>query len=99
LTRYRVRLTPEASRLIARLSPEVKRLIRSAIDDLRRDPYAGSELHGELAGYFSFRIRRYRIIYRVRENDSSLDVYYVGHRRDIYETFRVLLESLLGKTR
>lgn len=97
MTSYRVRFTPEASRLIASLPPETKRLIRSAIDDLRQDPYKGSELSGEFAGYRSLKPRRYRIIYRVNEEELLLEIFHVGHRREVYETLRVLLESLTGR--
>jgi mRNA interferase RelE/StbE len=45
---------------------------------------------GELDGYYSYRVRRYRIIYRVNEDESSIEVYHVGHRRDVYETLRSL---------
>ncbi len=91
---YHLRFTPEAARLIAKLAPEVKRLIRSAIDDLRKDPYKGSELVGEFAGYRYLKPRRYRVIYRVNEEESFLEIYHVGHRRDVYETLRTLLQSL-----
>ena len=95
---YRIRFTPEASRLIARLQPEVKKFVRSAIDDLRKDPYQGSELAGEFAGYRALKPKRYRIIYRVSEEESFLEIFHVGHRRDIYETLRTLLMSLRGKS-
>ena len=51
----------------------------------------GTELTGELDGFRSYRIKRYRIIYRVNEEESCLEVYHVGHRRDVYETLRSLL--------
>jgi mRNA interferase RelE/StbE len=93
LKSYRVRFTPEAARLIAKLSPEVKKLIRSAIDDLCEDPHRGSELVGEFAGYRSHKPKRYRIIYRVNEAEAEIEIYHAGHRRDVYETLRVLLSS------
>jgi mRNA interferase RelE/StbE len=94
LTSYRVRFTREASRLIAKLPPEIKKLIRSAIDELRKDPFRGSELAGELAGYRSLKARRYRVIYRVDEDETVLEIFHVGHRREVYETLRRLLASL-----
>jgi len=97
LKSYRVRFTPEASRLIARLPPEGKKLVRSAINELLKAPYQGSELTGEFAGYRSLKPRRYRIIYRVNEEESLLEIYHVGHRRDVYETLRALLMSLREK--
>jgi mRNA-degrading endonuclease RelE of RelBE toxin-antitoxin system len=36
-------------------------------------------------------VRRYRIIYRVNEEEFCIEVYHVGHRRDVYQTLRSLL--------
>ena len=91
MKRVAARYTPEASRLISKLPPEIKRLVRSAIDTLRANADAGAELSGELAGYQSYRVGRHRIIYRYDETDSCLEIYHVGHRRDVYETLRSLL--------
>src|SRR4051794_4440791 len=93
----RVRFIPEAARHIAKLPPEVKQLIRAAIDDLRDDPRKGAELAGDLASYRSLKSRRYRIIYRLNEEEGALDIYHVGHRRDVYESLRALLEESLGR--
>ena len=91
LTKLSPRYTPEAARLIKHLPPELKRLVRAAIDSLRTDPHIGHELVGDLTGYRAYRVRRYRVIYRVNEDESFLEVYHVGHRRDVYETLKLLL--------
>ena len=91
MSKYFARYTPESSRLIASLPPEIKRLVRSTIDELLTKQELGTELTGELDGYRSYRVRRYRIIYRVNEKESCLEVYHVGHRRDVYETLRSVL--------
>ena len=88
MSKFSARYTPECSRLITKLPPEIKRLVRSSIDTLLDKPKIGTELMGELDGYYSYRVRRYRIIYRVNEDESFVDVYHVGHRRDVYETLR-----------
>ena len=85
------RYTPESARLISKLPPEIKRLVRSSVDRLLSEPTVGTELTGELDGYPSYRVRRYRIIYRVNENESYIEIYHVGHRRDVYETLRALI--------
>jgi len=51
----------------------------------------------ELSGFRSLKSRRYRIIYKVNEADSSIDIYYVGPRKDVYNTFRELLERWKGE--
>jgi mRNA interferase RelE/StbE len=91
LSNLSARYTPESARLISKLPPEIKRLVRSSVDRLLSEPTVGTELTGELDGYLSYRVRRYRIIYRVNENESYIEIYHVGHRRDVYETLRALI--------
>jgi mRNA-degrading endonuclease RelE of RelBE toxin-antitoxin system len=73
LSKLFARYTPECSRLISKLPPEIKRLFRSTIDVLLTKHEMGTELTGELDGNRSYRVRRYRIIYRVNEKVSCLD--------------------------
>ena len=41
MKRFRIRFTPEASRLISKLHPETKKMIRAALDGLKGSPYVG----------------------------------------------------------
>ena len=92
-----VRFTAEAAKLVSKLHPETKKMMRSAMDDLRRNPHLGEDLHEELAGFKSYKPRRYRILYKLNEDENVIDVYYVDHRRDVYDEFRILLKGLQGK--
>ena len=91
----KVRLTREAAKIVSKLHPENKKLIRSALDEVRQNPHQGRDLQDELAGFKSYRIKRYRIVYKLNEEQSSIDIYYLGHRRDVYEQFRTLLNKLI----
>ena len=90
----RIRLTPEVARLLSKLHPESKKLIKSALQELRQAPYSGHDLQEELSGFKSYRSKRYRILYRVNEEEQVIEVYYIGHRKDIYEQFKRLLNQL-----
>ena len=90
----RIRLTPEAARLLSKLHPESKKLIKSALLELRQAPYSVNDLQEELSGFKSYRSKRYRILYRVNEEEQFIEVYYIGHRKDIYEQFKRLLNQL-----
>jgi len=90
----KIRLTPEAARFVAKLHPENRKIIRQALDEIRRNPHSGYDLQEELSGFKSFRSKRYRIIYKVDEVGHSIDVYLVGHRRDVYEQLGLLLRKL-----
>ena len=94
MKRALVRFTPEAARLVSKLHPETKKVMRYAIEDLRTNPYLGDELAEELAGFSSYKPGRYRILYKFDEERNVIDVYYVGHRRDVYDQFRRFLEKL-----
>ena len=91
---YRVRFTPEAAQCISRLHPDHKKIIRDALDQLRHEPYAGDDLQEELAELKSFKPKRFRIIYTVDNDNQVVRVFYVGHRRDVYDQFRLLLAKL-----
>ena len=90
----RIRFTPEAARLLSTFHPENKKQIRAAIKELHQDPVSGNDLQEELSGFKSYKSKRYRIIYRVNEEENVIEIYYVGHRRETYEQFRLLLDKL-----
>jgi mRNA interferase RelE/StbE len=91
---FRVRFIPEAAQCISRLHPDNKRIIRDALEELRHEPYAGDDLQDELVEFKSFKPRKFRIIYSVDDGNRVIHVFYVGHRRDVYDQFRLLLTNL-----
>ena len=85
------RFTPEAARPIATLLLEIKKLVLSSIDTLLAKPHTGSELTRELEGYRSLKAKRYPIIYRRNDSETIVEIYLLGHRRDVYDTLLSLL--------
>lgn len=92
--RYQIFLSAAAARLIPRLHPDIKRLIKAALEEIGENPALGKNLQEELAGFLSYRARRYRIIYRVDQEANSVVVYYAAHRSEVYERFADLLRQL-----
>ncbi len=93
MTRFRLLYSDTSHHLIRRLHPDIKPFLKKSIEKLRMHPYQGKALIEELSGYYSLRFRRYRVIYRIDETKKIIEVHYVGHRRDIYEEFRKLIEK------
>jgi mRNA interferase RelE/StbE len=93
MTPYRVRYTPAVAESIRHLRPAIKQAIREGIRTLSADPLRGHALVLEIAGFRSFRVSRYRVVYRLREEDRTVETHLVGPRKDIYEVFRELLEQ------
>jgi mRNA interferase RelE/StbE len=94
MKKWKMRFTPESSRLLAKLHPEKKKLIKQALTELRQNPYMGKDLHEELSGFKSLRVKQYRIIYNINEEKKIIQVYQIGRRRDVYEQLKRLLTGL-----
>jgi len=73
---------------IKKLHPDIKSIIRDRVKTIAKNPYIDKKLERDLSGYFSFRARRFRIIYKVREENQIIEVHYIGHRRDIYDLLK-----------
>jgi mRNA-degrading endonuclease RelE of RelBE toxin-antitoxin system len=69
-------------------------MIRLAIDELRKNPMLGDDLQEELSGFKSYKPKRYRIIYKFDEEINTINVYFVGHRKDVYQQFGQMLKEL-----
>ena len=94
MKKWKMQFTPEAARLLSKLHPENKKHIKKAMIELQQNPYAGRDLQEELFGFKSLRIKRYRIIYNLKEEEYLLRIYYLGQRIDVYEQLRQMLTEL-----
>ena len=88
---YKLRIPDELASFIRKLHPDIKKHVRYALETILEDPCCGKSLKDELEGLRSFKIKRYRVIYRIADNARELEVIAVGPRRNIYEeTFRII---------
>jgi len=94
MKKWNMRFTPEAAWLLLKLHPESEKQIKKVLAEIRQNPYTGKDLQEELFGFKSLRIKKYRIIYHIGEEENFLGIYYIGRRSDIYEQFRRLLAEL-----
>lgn len=86
----KLRVTNQAAALLRALHPHIKKKLRASFQKLLHDPYAGKALRAELSGLRSYRVSRYRIIYRLLQ-ERQIEIVAVGPRERIYEdTYRLL---------
>ncbi len=86
---YKLRVTDDVAHFLRALHPDLKRKIKAALKILISTPDAGKTLRDELAGLRSFRVSRFRIIYRI--NRRTIEIIAVGPRERIYEeTYRLI---------
>ncbi len=88
---YKFKVPDDIVTLVRKLHPTLKANIRQALRLIGQNPYSGKSLKDELANLRSYRVKKYRIIYRVLEQENILEIVAIGPRKNIYEeTFRVI---------
>ncbi|MBU6391974.1 MAG: type II toxin-antitoxin system RelE/ParE family toxin [Planctomycetes bacterium] len=76
--------------LISKMHPHLKKKVKASLQSILSDPYSGKALKDELAGLRSFRVSRFRIIYRISDQ-KLIEIVAIGPRECIYEeTFWLL---------
>ena len=95
MIRYRIEIPRALRDLIRHLPPELKAKVKAALRSIADDPHRAKELRDELAGLRSYRIGRFRVIYRVI--DFTVQIVALGPRADIYERAAAELSKTLRK--
>src|SRR5437867_3484487 len=86
---YKLRVPDDVRDLIRHLHPDLKQKVRTALAEIIANPACGKALRGALDGLRSFRVSKFRLIYRVVI--EVIEVIACGPRRSIYEeTLRLL---------
>ena len=86
----KLRVPDEIVAFIRSCHPQLKRKIRAGLRHIVTEPESGKSLKDELEGLRSYRISRFRIIYRI-SSKQTIDVVTIGPRKIIYEeTYRII---------
>ena len=88
---YRPAIPPQVAERIRDLPPDLKRRVREAIRAICLEPGCGEPLKRDLQGYLKYKVRRFRIVYRVDRAARKIAVAAVAHRRVIYEEFAIAI--------
>ncbi|MEE9505313.1 MAG: type II toxin-antitoxin system RelE/ParE family toxin [Thermodesulfobacteriota bacterium] len=88
--KYRIRAPYGIVNFIREAHPQLKRKIKSALSLIVTDPDVGKSLRDELKELRSFRVGRFRIIYRI-SSKHIIEIIAIGPRKTIYEeTYRII---------
>ena len=91
---HQLRVPADVARFAQNLHPGLKRKVRYALEQILTDPHSGKALKDELEGLRSFRVGRFRIVYRIAPG-RRIDLVAVGPRAIIYEeTYRRITKTL-----
>ena len=85
---YQIKIEKRAAKFIAKLPPKDQDIIFRKLDILKVDPYNKrrniTQLKGRKGNEFRIRVKEYRIIYSVYQNELLILVLEAGYRKDIY---------------
>jgi len=87
---YKLLVPDNTADLIRTMHPHLKKKVRASLKIILSDLLSGKALKDELLGLRSFRVSKFRIIYRLSKK-KQIEIIAVGPREHIYtETFRLL---------
>jgi mRNA interferase RelE/StbE len=78
----KIKFTNRARKDLRKLPARIKAQLREVIRSLADDPYQGIKLLGRWEGYRRVRSGKYRIIYRI--SNDELIIHYVRPRKEAY---------------
>jgi mRNA interferase RelE/StbE len=84
MAKYRITIKKSAAKELEALPKKDLQRIIKRIQTLAQNPRPdGSQ---KLSGKEQYRIRQgdYRIVYSIKDKDSLVDIFKIGHRREIY---------------
>ena len=82
---YSIHIKQSALKSLKSIAREDRLRIIEAIDQLKTNPAAGGVLKGEYSGLRRIRIGSYRIVYEVHDEQLTILVIRIGHRREVYK--------------
>jgi mRNA interferase RelE/StbE len=84
---YHVSLSDEAKTFFENASAKLQKSLDRCFDQLKVNPYVHpniKELKGKLAGYYRYRVGRYRVIYQIYAPKNQVFVSIIAHRSGVY---------------
>ncbi len=78
-------ISKKANKSALKLPLEIHNKIDKAFDMIKQNPLFGVKLHGELSGYYKYRVGDYRIVYSFDAKKSTIVVVKIEHRQGIYK--------------
>ena len=87
---YHVWFNQEAEEDLAKITHIDRNIAQRIVSKIRYISENGSEIkHKQLRagweGFYRYRVGDYRIIYRIDKEEESIEICFIGHRKNIYK--------------
>jgi mRNA-degrading endonuclease RelE of RelBE toxin-antitoxin system len=83
--KWQLVIAPKVQETLRTLPPQTKRYVRQAFLAIVQDPRGSKPLRAEFSGFYSFRVKRFRVVYKIQEPLNIIRVVGLGPRKTIYE--------------
>lgn len=90
----RLKMSDETAELVRTLHPGLKRKIKAALQAILIDPQSGKPLKEELEGLQSFKVGKFRVVYKTAKDKGAIEIAAIGPRKTIYEETLNLLRKI-----
>jgi len=88
--KFKVLLHPTAKEFLEKLDKQTKERIKNKIRKLEEFPGERGK-HLKHSNFWTLRIGDYRAIYEVDKENQRVVILFVGHRKNVYDTLKLLL--------
>ncbi|MCD4844533.1 MAG: type II toxin-antitoxin system RelE/ParE family toxin [Methanosarcinales archaeon] len=93
---YQIFMSPSAHRRYKKFDPRLQHKVKEKARELSEKPYQYDELKGPLKGirsyHFEYSNTKYRIAYRIVENEKRIEIVLVKSRKHFYQILRQILK-------
>ncbi|MEK6528040.1 MAG: type II toxin-antitoxin system RelE/ParE family toxin [Nitrospirota bacterium] len=94
---YKLRIPNDVTEFVRKMHPTLKKKIKASLQIILSDSSAGKALKDELQELRSFRVGKFRIVYRI-SSGRIIEIIAIGPRKRIYEeTFLILKKEGIKK--
>ncbi|MFQ6072886.1 MAG: type II toxin-antitoxin system RelE/ParE family toxin [Methanosarcinales archaeon] len=83
-SKYEIDLTKDFLKQVKKLDYSIQKMVFKKIELLKSNPYKGKPLQNILKNYRSLRVKSFRIIYRVVEDEKIIKILKIGHKNHVY---------------
>ena len=81
---YTIRIEDTALKALKKIPKTYRQQIKSAIDQLRHDPYPLGHKKLTPSSFYRLRVGPYRIVYDIQRKVLKILVVHIGHRQEDY---------------
>ena len=82
---FSIVVSQTADNFLGRVNKKNREITITKIKSLKENPKLGKPLVGKLKGLWSLRIGKYRAVYEISNNEDTIFIIQIEHRKNIYD--------------